>query len=208
MNYSPRNVKNFYSFVAILLFMILAAGSARVNKIHCGAFSTTPSGEDMMADSYVLLRDGTKVHGEGISWKSGALVRDQIKIGDKTFKINETQGYFKDGIYYAQLGSDYAKRIIHGKINIYFTQNLSTTTSTDAQGRMRTSTRTVCTHYAQRGEGSIFPIANQDDIIALVKDCPASVAMVDKKDKEIRKSIRKNRNYLNDVIITYNNGCQ
>jgi hypothetical protein len=209
MNFKSHTVKNFYSFIVIIFFMILAAGSAQVNKIHCGAFSTTPSGEDLTGDNYVLMNDGTKVFGDRVTWKAGLIVKDQIKIGDQAFKIKETQGYFANGIYYTQLGSTYAKRIIHGKINVYYTENLVTSTSTDGQGRMRTSNRTVCTHYAQRGDnGAIVPIADQGDIKEFVKDCPASLAMIDKKDKEIRRSIKKDHFYMNQIFVTYNNGCQ
>jgi len=192
-----------------MCFITLAVGSAQVNKIHCGAFSIESTGEDQKHESYVEMDDGTKVFGDGVTWKSGLIVKDQIKIDNKTFKIKETRGYFSNGSYFGRIGNSYARRIVHGKINVYYNSESVSSTSTDNQGRMRTTYRTVCTHYAQRGDnGDIIPIANQNDIKELVKDCPASVAMISKKDKEIRRSIRKDRFYLNQVFVTYNNGCK
>jgi hypothetical protein len=205
--------RHFYSFVLAILFMVIAAGSAKVNKIHCGAFSKTSTGEETGNQNYVVLNDGTKVTGDKISWKAGMLVKDQIKVDDQKFHLKETVGYFRNGIYYARVGNDYAQRIVHGALNLYYTEETvtSTTTEQSTPGRTirRTSTRQVCTHYVQIGEdGPLEIIANQKDILKYVKDCPDAVEMIDKKDKAIRRAIRKDRFYLNQVFVTYNNGCK
>lgn len=202
--------KNFYSLVAIAGFWAIAVASS-VNKIHCGAFSYTPSNEiENEGRNYVLLNDGKKVYGDRIVWQTGLILRDMIKIDDEKFKIRDTRGYFSNGAYYGRLGGSYAKRIVHGKLNVYYTETMVTSTSTSsATGISRTTTRPSCTHYVQVGEdGELHPIADQKDIIKYVKDCPKSVDMIDKKNAQIRKAIRKNSNYLNNIFITYNNGCQ
>lgn len=199
------------STIALAIFALLAIGSAKVNKIHCGAFSYIPYGEERGHDNYVLLNDGRKVYGEKISWKTGLLVKDQIKVGDEKFPIRDTRGYYANGNYFGRIGKvDYAKRIVHGKLNVYYTEDMQTTTSTNSQtGMMRTTTRMVCVHYVQVGEnGELEAIANQSDIKKYVSDCPEAVAMIDKKNSQIRKAIRKDRNYLNTIFIVYNNGCK
>ncbi|MBL7710267.1 MAG: hypothetical protein JNJ86_14420 [Chitinophagaceae bacterium] len=209
MNSSKR--KTLYSLAAAVGFLVIAAGSSSVNKIHCGAFSRAQTGEETSADNYVVLNDGSKVFGDKISWKSGLLVKDQIKVGDEKFAIRETKGYFANGNYYGRINSsNYAKRIIHGKLNVYYTEDWTTYTTTNSRtGAMRTSQRLVCIHYVQRGDnGPIEAIANQKDIREYVKDCPASMEMVDKRDKEIRRAIRRNGFYLNKVFVIYNNGCK
>ena len=74
--------------MAAAAFLFLAAGSARVNKIHCGAFNKVSSGENRDEQNYVVMNDGSRVQGEKISWKSGLIVKDQIKIGDGKLVIS------------------------------------------------------------------------------------------------------------------------
>lgn len=204
-----KTTRHIYSFVVTIIFIVIAAGSARVNKIHCGAFSKAPTGEEAGHQNYIVLNDGRKVMGDKISWKAGMLVKDQIRVDDEKFHIKETLGYFRNGIYYARIGNDYAQRIIHGALNLYYTEDWVTSTTTSSTGQMRTTNRPVCRHYVQVGEdGPLHIIADQKDILEYVKDCPEAAAMIDKKDKAIRRAIRKDRFYLNQVFITYNNGCK
>lgn len=183
--------------------------ASSVNKIHCGAFSHAPQHEEDDTSFCVVLNDGQKIYGNRIVWRTGLAVKDIIKIDDQKFKIRDTRGYFDKGIYYGRVGGEYAKRIVHGKLNVYYTETMVSTMSTDVTGKTNWSNRTVCIHYVQVGEdGELKPIAGQKDILKYVKDCPKSVEMIDKKNSQIRKAIRKNYNYLNNVFITYNNGCQ
>lgn len=208
---STTKAKNVYSIIAAGLFILIAAGSAKVNKIHCGAFSYAPSAEERSEKrNYVEMHDGTKVFGDDVSWKTGFLVKDQIRIDDQKFPIKDTRGYFSKGTYHIRFGSSYAKRIVHGKkLNVYYKEELITTTTTSPNGGVRTSTRVACFHYVQVGEkGELTPIANQKDIMEFVKDCPTSVEMIDKKNKAIRRSIRKDRLYLNNIFNIYNNDCK
>lgn len=202
--------RHLLSFCILALFALLAAASARINKIHCGAFNYHNVRESSGDRNYVELRDGRKVYGEDISWKTGLLVKDMIKVDGEKFPIRETRGYYRRGIYYGQLGTGYAKRIISGKLNVYYTENWVTVTSTNARTGMTSSReRLVCTHYVQRGEtGELEAIASQKDILKYVGDCPLSVDMIDRKDRDIRRAIKKNGNYLNDIFYIYNNGCR
>jgi len=198
------------SLAVMALFMLLAAGSAKINKIHCGAFNYYDKSEEASGRGYVLLRDGKKVYGDEISWKSGLVVKDQIKVDGEKFRIKDTRGYFYNGQYYGQVGANYAKRIISGKLNVYYTEEMVTVSSTNSRTGVTTfRERPSCFHYVQVGEdGDLVPLAGQKDIIRFVKDCPKAVALIDLKNGQIRKALRRNRNYLNDIFHIYNGGCR
>lgn len=206
-----RNKNHLRCIAVLAVFFLLAAGSGKINKIHCGAFNYNDFREQKdKGGGYVLLKDGRKVFGDEISWKTGLLVKDMIKVGDEKFKIRDTRGYFINGNYYGSLGSSYAKRIITGKLNVYYTEDWTTVTSTNSRtGQVTSRQRLVCVHYVQVGdEGDLLPIAGQKDILKYVADCPKAVGMIDLKNSQIRKALRKNGNYLNDIFHIYNNGCR
>jgi hypothetical protein len=155
------------------------------------------------------LNDGTKIYGEKIIWKTGIFVKDQIKIDDQKFKIPEVRGYQTGGVYYARLRNDFIKRIVHGKINVYVQFSEVTTTSTDHSGFTHTSHYTRTDQFAQKGEdGPMIQIASQEDIKKWVSDCPLSVEMCEKSNRQMRKAIKQNRNYLNEIFEIYNNDCK
>lgn len=205
-----RNSRHLLSICTIVLFAVLAIASAKINKIHCGAFNYHNIRENTGDRAFVELRDGRKIYGDDISWKTGLLVKDMIKVDGEKFPIKETRGYYSKGFYYGQYGTGYAKRIISGKLNVYYKEDWVTVTSTNARTGLTSSReRLVCTHYVQRGDtGELEAIASQRDILKYVGDCPRSVEMIDRKDRDIRRAIKKNGNYLNDIFYTYNNGCR
>jgi hypothetical protein len=159
--------------------------------------------------NYLVKNDGTKIYGESISWKTGLLVKDQIKIDDQKFKITEIMGYRTGDAYYGRLGKEYIKRIVRGKLNVYVQFTQVTTTSTDRNGFSHTRSYTRTDQYGQRGEdGKMVPLAGQKDIKELVSDCPLAVQMADVKNSAMRKAIKKDPNYLNRIFDIYNNDCQ
>lgn len=204
-----KNKKHLLSFCCLVIFAFFALAS-RVNKIHLGAFNYSNRVEDP-ADTrnFIQMNDGSKIYGEKISWKSGLLVKDQIKIDDQKFKLSEVKGYQQNRIYYGRLKNDYIQRIVHGKINVYVQFTQVTSTSTDHSGFSHTSTYTRTDHYSQRGEnGPLVAFGSQKDIKELVAGCPISEEMAEKSNHQIRKAVRNNRNYLNDIFEIYNNGCK
>ncbi|HYV53522.1 MAG TPA: hypothetical protein VE933_02935 [Chitinophagaceae bacterium] len=203
--------KHIFSTLAVVAFLFLAAGSAKVNKLSCGAFNHTSYGETGgESDYYVLLNDGTKVYGDRkIKWHSGLIVKDVIKVDDQKFAIKDTRGYYANGTYFGRYKHEYVKRIIHGKLNVYYSEYWVSETTKDASGFTHTSSHLSCTHYVQVGDmGELEAIASTKDIKEYVKDCPIAYEMLDKKDKQIRKAIRRNSNYMNEVFIAYNNNCK
>ncbi len=193
-----------------LVVFALFALSSKVNKIHYGAFNYSNRVEDPSdLKNFLLMNDGTKIHGDRVSWKSGILVKDQIRIDDQKFKITEVKGYQSGGVFYGRLKNDYIKRIVRGSINVYVQFSQVTTTETDHSGFTHTYTYTRTDQYGQKGDdGPMIPLGGQDDIKKMVADCPAAFEMADKSNKQIRKAIRKDPNYLNSIFDVYNNGCK
>jgi hypothetical protein len=203
--------KHLASFFILIVFFTLAVSSSRVNKLHYGAFVYTNNVEgDEYGKTYLVDNLGTKIYGKEINWKSGLLTKNQIRIDNDKYKIAEIRGYMDHGVYYGRLKNEYIKRIVHGKINVYVAFTLVTSTDYDPHSHFsHTHSYTRTDHYAQRGEnGPMIAFGGQKSIIELVKDCPLSVQMIDKSNGQIRRAVRKNRNYLNNVFDVYNNGCK
>ncbi|MHA4811322.1 hypothetical protein ACX0G9_24690 [Flavitalea flava] len=204
-----KDKKNFLSSCCLVVFAFFALSSA-VNKIHYGAFNYSNKVEDPSDKrNYLIMNDGTKIYGEKIGWQSGILLKDQIKIDDQKFRITEVRGYQKNGTFYGRLKNSYIKRIVHGKINVYVDFTDVTTTTTDHGGFTHTRSYTRTDQYSQKGEiGPLTPLPGQDAIKKLVSDCPLSVEMCNKSNAQLRKAIRKNGNYLNNIFDVYNNDCK
>jgi hypothetical protein len=197
--------KHLLSLSVIVAFMLLAIGS-KVNKIHMGAFATGNKVEDMSdIRNYILKMDGTKIYGDEIHWKSGILTKDQVSIDGEKYKLSDVRGYRSGNRYYIRFKKEFIERIIHGKINVYIQYTQVTTTS--SSGRVSSYTRTD--HYAQKGEeGELTGIAGQKDIKKLVEDCPESLERASVSNKEMRKAIKRDRNYLNSIFDIYNDNCK
>ena len=200
--------KQLLSFAVLFVFIFLATASA-VNKIHHNAFNYLNKVEEKSPENYLLKTDGTKVYGEKITWKSGMLVKDQIKIDDQKFAMDEIKGYMQKNIFYGKKGNEFIKRIVHGKINVYVQFTQVTSTNTNASGAMSTRSYTRTDHYAQMGDdGQMVNIAGQKDIKEMVKDCPLAVEMADLSNSKMRKAIKNDPNYLNSIFDVYNKGCK
>lgn len=197
------------SFAVLGVFIFLALASA-ANKIHYNAFNYNNKVEDPTEkNNYLVKTDGTKIYGDKITWKAGALVKDQVKIDDQKFGFDEIKGYMNNNAYYEKKGSDFIKRIVHGKINVYVQFTHVTSTGTDFRGAMRTRSYTRTDHYAQVGDdGPMIIIAGQKQIKQMVSGCPLAVEMADISDSQMRKAIKKDPNYLNSIFDVYNNGCK
>jgi hypothetical protein len=201
--------KHLLSFAVLFVFLFFALASA-VNKIHLNAFNYSNKVEDASEKgNYLVKTDGSKIYGSKISWKAGVLVKDQIKIDDEKFTLDEVRGYLKDNVYYARKGNDFIRRIVHGKINVYVQFTEVTQTSSSPSGGVRSRTYTRTDHYAQVGEdGPMIGLPGQKQIKQVVADCPLAVEMADISDSQMRKAIKKDPNYLNSIFDVYNNGCK
>ena len=203
-------LKQYLVTISTVLLFILFAAASKVNKIHYGAFHYNNLVEDPReSGNYLVKEDGTKIPGTKITWKSGLLVKDQIKIDDQKFKISEIRGYREGAEYWGRLKNVYIKRIVHGKINVYVQFKEESTSYSDANGNTHTRNYTASYQYSQIGEsGPLEPLAGQGDIKKLVADCPLALEMASLSNGKMRRAIKKNRNYLNDIFDVYNNGCK
>ncbi|RYY38630.1 MAG: hypothetical protein EOO08_13555 [Chitinophagaceae bacterium] len=203
--------KQLLSLLTVLLFGLLAM-SSKVNKIHINAFQYNNNVEEASPQgNYVELNDGSKVYGSKISWKTGLLVKDQIKIDDQKFKLAEARGYRQGSTYYIRHKNDFIQRIVHGpRVNVYVQFTQVTQTTTDSRtGAMRTRTYTRTDHWAEKdNDGKLIGVAGQKDIQKLLADCPLSVEMASLSNGKMRKAIKADRNYLNSIFDVYNNGCK
>lgn len=198
----------YINLVSGILFIPVFIG-CKVNKIHCGAFSYNyykENGEEN-GQNYIELTNGTKVVGNKINWKQGFFVKGFVSIDDKRYAMKEVRGYFEGGTYYGKAeGTEFVKRIIHGKLNVYYYQDY---VETMGASKTMTYSRPRCIHFIQVGNnGELKPIGSQKDILKYVKDCPISVSMISKSNSQIRKEIKKNLNYLNNIFRVYNNDCK
>ena len=204
-------IRHIVSFFILILFFTLAVSSSQINKLHYGSFVYNNNIEgDEYGKSYLVDNQGTKIYGREVNWKSGLLTKNQIRIDDEKYKIAEIRGYMDHGVFYGRLKNEYIKRIVHGKLNVYVAFTLVTSTDYDSRSHFTsTHSRTRTDYYAQRGEnGPLIAFGGQASIKEIVKDCPLSVEMIDKSNGQLRRAIRKNPNYLNNVFDVYNNGCK
>jgi hypothetical protein len=201
--------KQLLSVLTVLAFGLLAL-SSKVNMIHMNAFQyNNPVEEASPQGNYAESLDGTKTYGQKITWKSGLLVKDQVKVDDQKFKLADIRGYREGSKYYRRHGGDFIQRIVRGKINVYVQFTEVTSTSTDSRGMMRTRTYTRTDHWAElNDDGKLLSVANQKDIQKLVADCPVALELASLSNSKMRKAIKKDRNYLNNIFEVYNRGCK
>ncbi len=200
--------RHFYSITVAVVFIYLAIASS-VNKMQPGSFNHGHMVEEKSdKGNYILKNDGTKIYGAKIFYKSGLLTKNEVHVDEERFKISDVIGYRSGSKFYGRHKTDYIPRIIHGKINVYIlTVNESEVIREN--GHTRTVHTTRIYSYAQRGDlGEMISFKNQEDMKKLLSDCPKSVEMVDLSNSKLRKAIKQNRNYLNEVFDIYNNGCK
>jgi hypothetical protein len=201
--------KNILSFLSIAVFFVIAAASSNLNKMHCGAFNMYTYKHDNDNRNFIVKNDGTIIYGDKIVWTFGIFSNRSISIDKEKYKVSEVKGYQMNGVYYGRYGYDYLERIVTGKLNVYYSEETSRETTTWHSGTTTTRNVEHCYFYVQRrDEDQMYSIKNQSDIKNFVGDCPKSYAMIDKSSKEIRKAIRSNSNYLNEIFEVYNNGCK
>jgi hypothetical protein len=202
MTESKRYLRVILAIPVFLTFTV----ACTVNKIHLGAFNKYVHVENNPdRQNYLLKNDGSKVYGTEVTYKFGALAKHEIKIDDQKFKIPEVKAFMYDGVFYARMGSDYMRRIVHGKINIYLLEKHQDSRMPNGEIKADSSGY----HYIQRGDdGNLTPLANQKDLKNAVSGCQKAVEMVDISYAKLTKAVRANPNYLNEAFELYNNDCK
>jgi|GEM_PF-2980193 len=145
--------------------------------------------------SFVIMKDSTIVYGTKVDASYGLLVKDAVKVDGRSIPANQVQGFQSKGIYYKRIDNNYAKRLIHGKINVY--------------EKTRVGSRGMAEHVIlmQKGNnGNLEELMNVYQLKVLVKDCSEAYEMVNKSDKDLKKDMKKERYHFQNTILTYN-GC-
>jgi hypothetical protein len=191
-------------FSVLSAFFIISCASMIDNHLNSKSFNTEQYVEDT-ADTrnYLVKTNNEKVYGEKITGRWEDLVKDRIKIDDQEFKPSEIIAYRRKNTFFLRIDNrypTYASRIVHGKLNVYTNQYITTSGNNSYQH---------CDYYVQNGEDSrLTLITTKESIIPLMRDCPKSLQMLSVSNEEFRKAIKQNKNYLNQIFELDNNGCR
>lgn len=173
--------------------------------------------EDTTRAHYLLKNDGTRIEGDKMEWKSGGLNRKEAVMDGKAYPTKELKGARIGNGYFANIDKQLARRIVRGKINVYALGKMRVVADRDSYHQTANKTvsgyksavQVTYTYYSQMGEdGEIKKLDDIDDIRKLLSDCPAALSMLDTKNEEVKKALKKEGGYLNKVFEVYNNGCQ
>lgn len=187
--------------ISILLFATILACS--LTSCSSNVFMGRFSGETRMPErsNYLEFDEGQKVYGQKVSW--GKLFSNSISIDGQKFKVSEVKGYVSNGVYYGRMKSTYIRRVVSGKLCIYY--DIVTSRTYDGQ---RWSDNISEAYYMQNaGEKEMKRIYKSTDLKKALESCPTAYALVNISNKEMRRAIRKNPSYLNDAVALYNNNC-
>lgn len=154
---------------------------------------------------FVIKKDGEKIYYKEFSYKRGVLSKDIFTVDNHKYKLREIIGYQADKIYWYWIKNDYLRRIVHGKINIYYQRSEENTGSSALI--LKNTQYSQCLYYAQKGDnGEIVRLTKFSDIEEFVKDCPAAYQML--LNTDIKKELKQDPNYMNKVFALYNSNCK
>lgn len=77
------------------------------------SFNNLSRGE-IPGDDYIILNDGSRVTGGQLRW-----VNNGMAIGGQKLKQKEVREFVEANVYHRRYGKAYARRIIHGTVNVY-----------------------------------------------------------------------------------------
>ena len=198
-------MKKNLSIICVFFFLLIALSSSR--NMGAGSYYKNDKVEDKSEKrNYYVKNSGEKVFCDKIEYNSRMFRKDLVEIDGQEYKTSEVLGYKTSDQYFGRVGSGkYAQRIVHGKINIYFGEGTRTVTS--SSGAMSTQTYTI--YYSQVGEKApLVVMERKEDLLNLVNGCQASIDMINKKNKQLRRALKEDPKYFNKIIDIYNNGCK
>lgn len=199
--------RHLISLFGLLLFLFIAAGSV-VNKMSNFSFGR-PTSEGVQ--NRVELHDGRVIETKKLDIRGGLFSSREVVTDSEDVPRKEVRGYLKGGIYYLFYKGKVLTRMVHGRINVYEEVYMTTTTQPvrNGFGVATTSTSNHTRYYYQYGDtGELNMLAGQKEIKEAVAGCEKAVELADLSNGQMRKAIRKNRNYLNEIFITYNEDCR
>lgn len=202
--------KNVLSILVCSVFIFMALASSK-KILPRGVFDESKPRGEVIPDTLgcLVLKNETRVYGNKVRYQSGAVVKNQVQIDGKKFPMKEVRGYYLNGMYYGLYKTDFYKRVLHGKINIYYGQATSTNNMSNYNQRWnKTTTRTVEYVYWQKGESGDFnPLHSWKHVKQAVKDCPLAYELANRKKGVLKKEVKKDEEYLWRIFEIYNNNC-
>ncbi len=192
--------KNLLSVIVCCCFIFMALASSK-KRIPNGVFNENKPRGEVISDTLgcLILNNGERVYGSKIWRQSGAIVKDLVRIDGQKFPMKEVKGYYLNGMYYGRYKTSFPKRVLYGKINIYYMQYWHSATS-------RTQTEYI---YWQKGEdGDFNTLRTWKHVKQAVKDCPLAYSLANRKNGALRREVKKNEQYLWRIFEIYNNNCK
>jgi hypothetical protein len=194
MSFTKKLIRQVLSIFTIIIFGLLAIGCAR--ELHMSFNNTTkPPTPHSDTSNYLIHNNGSKIYGKNISY--GTFLGKNIKIDNQKFSLKDIKGYVEDNVYYLQYGEIFRRRFIHGKISVY------TSIAYDKNNYP------YYVYYWGKGDDeNLQQIVAKKDLIEILKDCPISVEMFNRENKEIKKAVKSDPDLFNKAFLIYNNNCK
>ncbi len=196
-----KSIKKNLLSVAIIGFFIFMALASSKGKFPHGTFNGSQPRGEIISDTLgcLVLNNGDRVYGSKIRQQSGAVIKDQIQIDGKKFPMREVKGYYLNGMYHGRYKSTYPRRVLHGKLNLYYAQDWHSGTSSTISEYV----------YWQKGEDGGFNILrNWKDVREAVKDCPLAYSLANAKKGLLKRELKRDREYIWRIFEIYNNNCK
>src|ERR1700683_3174307 len=203
-----KSGKSVIPALTLILFLPTAV-SCRVNHFNMGSFDLRVTVEKP-ADSanYVVKNDGSTVYGQKIYLTS----QSTVLLDSQRYKASQAKAFRGGPFYYARVHGEFARRIVHGKLNVYVqyrtvggTQYYAPVGGHGQTGQPFQAPPSLEEyHYLQSGDdGPLMPLAGKNYITMAVQSCPLALSMADISSHPLTKAIRNDPYYLNQIFETY-----
>ncbi|MFN0188094.1 MAG: hypothetical protein ACKVQV_05275 [Bacteroidia bacterium] len=188
-------MKKNLSVICVLFFIFIALSSSRWRGP--GSYYRDDKVEDNSdTRNYYVKNSGEKVFCGKVEYNSRMLRKDVVEVDGQELNTSEVLGYRFQDKYFGRINGRYVRRIIHGKINIYFVD-------------VNTSNSSYTAYYSQVGEKApLVQIFQVEDLLNLVNGCKISTDMINKKARELKRALKEDPKYFNKIFEIYNNGCK
>ncbi|MCR6720226.1 MAG: hypothetical protein NVV59_07955 [Chitinophagaceae bacterium] len=199
--------RHLLSFLMVIAFLIIATASS-VQKNETSRF-VMGKGKKESGPDRIELYDGRVIEMNELTFSGKLFGKTYVETNEGRIPWKEVRAFKRDGIYYLHYGGMELKRIIHGRINVYAEDYVreSTEYNTRTQQSVQRRHYLIRYHY-QRDGGPVILLVDQSGIEKAVAGCKPALDMVNVPFKTFRKSVRKNRNYINQVFERFNSECK
>jgi hypothetical protein len=197
-------------FMLVLLRPVVAF--CQITEAGGGGFDTYVAVEPATDSArFLVKKDGTILY-----WnKVDKLSFSAVTLDGRKIPLAEVRGIRNGDYFYAPVADNYARRIVRGKLNVYIVRRASAGEkpwwmgANGSSGNFVQGLNYLDQVYLQEGDsGPLKTLNSRKDIISAVQSCPLALSMANKSDSELKKAIRADHRYLNEIFEIYNNNCQ